>query len=102
MNDDFEIKFRFACKQDPKAIDKLVDQFVTAVERTNSQTGGGCGPREGEFFVETGETFRIKDLQALLAIWLPHSKLLSVKAVSKQTPKSEASRATESGKAKSK
>ena len=89
MNNDYEIKFKFACTRDAKTIDKLMDQFIAAVERTHSYTGGGCGLRDGGFFVETSPTFKPKDLHALLRVWLPHVKSLSIKAVAKETPQSK-------------
>jgi uncharacterized protein YggL (DUF469 family) len=98
MNNDYEIKFKFACQQDSKTLDQLMDQFIATVERTHSYAGGGCGPREGGFFVETGEAFKPKDLQALLAIWLPHAKNLNVKIVAKETPKPKAQRPAKSKK----
>lgn len=85
MNTDYEIKFKFACKQESETLDKLLDRFIESVERANSFTGGGCRSRDGEFYIETSDDFTTKDLLTLLAVWLPHAKTLSVKAVAKET-----------------
>jgi uncharacterized protein YggL (DUF469 family) len=86
MKYDYQIKFKFACEQTTDTTDPLIDQFVATVERAQSYAGGGCDQRDGEFFIETGEKFKHKDLLTVLSVWLPHVKQLSVKAVAKTMP----------------
>src|SRR5206468_2345901 len=83
-------KFRFACKQESAALDKLLDQFITAVERARSFAGGGCDARGGEFYIETHRRVSAKDLLAMLGVWLPHVSALSLKAIGKEQTDSSA------------
>ena len=96
MNSDYEIKFKFVCEQEPETLDRLLERFIESVERANSVTGGGCSPRDGEFYVETDDDFNVKDLLTLLAVWLPHTKSLSVKAVAKEAQPSNNGRISQS------
>lgn len=36
MNADYEMKFRFACKQDSAMLDKLLSEFIYAVKRAHA------------------------------------------------------------------
>jgi hypothetical protein len=83
MND-YHLQFRF--HNGNTNAEQTIDQLIDIVERVHSALGGGCDPRGGEFFIETGTQFQLCDLLDMIGVLLPESKTLTIKAVAKEKP----------------